>query len=277
MAGPLLPGSPREDRRRYCSLASGRGVLTLLLAGAFLWSLTTVPWGDDLVHPGGERAIAQFFGALLRPELSPAFLGLALEAAWRTLAYAVAGMTVALAIGLPLGVVASGALARRALARLGLVAATRALLAALRAIHELVWAWLFVAALGLSPLAAILALGMPYGGILGRIYAGLLTDVPAPPLRALRAAGASEWQVLLYGRLPQALPDMLSYTFYRLECAIRSAAILSFVGLGGLGYQIQLALDDLRYGEVWTLLFLLVALVVLVDLWSSELRRRLAV
>lgn len=277
-----MAGSPSLARsaapaRRYSSLASGRGLLTALLAGAFLWSLSTVPWGDDLLHPGGERAIAQFFGALLRPELSPAFLALGLEASWRTLAYAVAGMTVALSIGLPLGIVASGALARRVLTRLGLVAGTRFVLAALRAIHELVWAWLFVAALGLSPLAAILALGIPYGGILGRIYAGLLADVPTPPLRALRAAGASEWQVLLYGRLPQALPDMLSYTFYRFECAIRSAAILSFVGLGGLGYQIQLALDDLRYSEVWTLLFMLVALVVLVDLWSSELRRRLAV
>lgn len=267
--------------RRPCSRAArgrlldSRGVLTLLLGGAFAWSLATVPWGADLVHPGGERAIAQLFGALLRPELSPPFLALALEASWRTAAYAVAGMTVAVSLGLPLGIVASGALARGTLSRLGAIAATRGLLALLRAIHELVWAWLFVAALGLSPLAAILALGLPYAGILGRIYAGLLGDVPEAPLRALRASGASEWQVLLYGRLPQALPDLLSYTFYRFECAIRSAAILSFVGLGGLGYQMQLALDDLRYGELWTLLACLVALVVAVDLWSGEVRRRL--
>jgi phosphonate transport system permease protein len=276
-----LPRSPTPSaaapQRHYRSLASSRGTLTALLVAAFVWSLTTIPWGASLLHPGGERAIGQFFGALLRPELSPGFLALALEASWRTVAYAVAGVTVALAIGLPLGIVASGTLARGTRTRLGIVASTRFVLAALRAIHELVWAWLFVAALGLSPLAAILALGIPYGGILGRIYAGLLADVPAPPLQALRAAGASEWHILLYGRLPQALPDMLSYTFYRFECAIRSAAILSFVGLGGLGYQLQLALDDLRYGDVWTLLLFLVALVVLVDVWSSELRRRLAV
>jgi phosphonate transport system permease protein len=81
--------------------------------------------------------------------------------------------------------------------------------------------------------------------------------------------------VLLYGRLPMALPDMLSYTFYRFECAIRSAAIFSFVGVRGLGYELQLSLDDLLFEQVWTLLFFLVALVVLVDLWSSWTRRSL--
>jgi phosphonate transport system permease protein len=94
-------------------------------------------------------------------------------------------------------------------------------------------------------------------------------------LRALRSAGASELKVLAYGRLPTAMPDMLGYAFYRLECAIRSAAIFSFVGIQGLGYQIQLSLDDLLWGEVWTLLITLAALVLLVDAWSSHVRRRL--
>ncbi|MBI4298002.1 MAG: ABC transporter permease subunit, partial [Chloroflexi bacterium] len=155
------------------------------------------------------------------------------------------------------------------------IAGTRFLLAFLRSVHELVWAWLFVVAIGLSPMAAVLALAIPYGGILGRIYSEILTDVPPQPLRALRAVGASPWKVLLYGRLPMALPDMLSYTYYRLECGIRAVAIMSFVGIGGLGYQIQLSLADLHYDQVWTLLYFLVALIVLVDLWSSVVRRRL--
>ena len=81
--------------------------------------------------------------------------------------------------------------------------------------------------------------------------------------------------MLAYGRLPMALPQMLSYAIYRFECGIRSAAILSFVGIAGLGYQVQLSLDDLLYGEVWTLLLFLVALVVLVDIWSNLVRRSL--
>ena len=99
--------------------------------------------------------------------------------------------------------------------------------------------------------------------------------MPEEPLSALRTAGASEWQVLLYGRLPIALPDMLSYTFYRLECAIRAAAVMSFVGVAGLGFQIQISLDDLRFSEVWTLLFALVGLILLIDLWSTWVRRSL--
>ena len=70
-----------------------------------------------------------------------------------------------------------------------------------------------------------------------------------------------------------AFPDMLGYTFYRFECGIRSAAILSFVGIQGLGYQIQLSMGELLFNQVWTLLLFLVALVVLVDIWSTLVRR----
>ena len=80
---------------------------------------------------------------------------------------------------------------------------------------------------------------------------------------------------LLYGRIPLALPDMVSYSFYRFECAIRSAAIMSFVGIPGLGFQIKLSLDDLLFRQVWTLLLFMLVLVVLVDQWSSLVRRRL--
>ena len=155
------------------------------------------------------------------------------------------------------------------------VGGLRFTLAFMRAIHELVWAWFFVVAVGLSPMAAVMALAIPYGGILGRVYADILNDVPEQPLRALRTAGASELKVLVYGRMPMALPDMLGYSFYRLECAIRAVAIMGFVGIGGLGLQVQLSLDDLFYGEVWTLLYAIIGLVALVDAWSSWVRRSL--
>ena len=134
---------------------------------------------------------------------------------------------------------------------------------------------LFVYALGLSSATAVLALALPYAGILGRIYADLLNDVPDEPLRALQSSGASPFQVFLFGRLPMAFPDMLSYSFYRFECAIRSAAILGFVGIPGLGYEIQLSLHDILFDQVWTLLVALVVMVVAVDLWSTRVRRSL--
>ena len=267
--------SSQRSRKPGGDFFSGRGFLTLLLAAALLWSLTALPWGSSPVHPGGLGSIGQFFQAAIQPELSADFLGLTLSSAWKTVVYAVAGICLAVALGLPLGILASGVLAGRSRLRIPGVAGFRFLLGAMRSVHELIWAWFFVAAVGLSPAAAVFALAIPYAGILGRIYADFLNDVPNAPLRALRASGASETKILLYGRLPMALPDMLSYTFYRFECAIRSAAIMGFVGVGGLGMQIQLSLTDLYFGEVWTLLYALVGLVLLVDLWSSWVRRYL--
>lgn len=257
-------------------LLESRALLTVLLLAAFAWSLANVSWGGSLVHPGGAAALRDIAGAIVHPDLSGGVLKTGVREAWRTVAYAVAGLSVALLIGFPLGVVASGVLATGKWKKRSAAVGVRFVLAFFRSIHELVWAWMFVAAFGLSPMAAVLALGIPYGGILGRIFSELIQDVPEAPLRALRSAGASEWRVFWHGRLPMAFPDILSYTCYRLECGIRSAAIMSFVGLGGLGYRIQLSLDDLDYGRVWSYLFFLIALVALVDLWSSMLRRRLA-
>jgi phosphonate transport system permease protein len=265
--------STTSDRR--LGVLRGRGLLTAFMVGAFLWSLTTVGWGGSLLHPGGLASLAEFLRAALTPELSPPFLRLTLESAWTTVAYAVAGICLAVIMGLAFGIPASGVLFRSAGLRVPAVGGLRFTLAFMRAIHELVWAWFFVVAVGLSPMAAVMALAIPYGGILGRVYADILNDVPEQPLRALRTAGASELKVLVYGRMPMALPDMLGYSFYRLECAIRAVAIMGFVGIGGLGLQVHLSLDDLFYGEVWTLLYAIIGLVALVDAWSSWVRRSL--
>ena len=251
-------------------------LLTVALLAALGWSLSNIDWDAPLVHSGGGTTALRFLLALFPPDLTPEFLAIAVKASWYTIAYAVASITLAVAIGLPLGVIASGTVLPETSAWRGLlIVGTRALLAAMRSVHELVWAVLLVASVGLSPMAGILALSIPYAGILGRIYAELVQDVPQPPLRALRASGAPPLTALMYGQLQMAWPDMLSYTFYRLECGIRSAAILSFVGIQGLGYQIQLSMHDLLFSQVWTLLIFLVGIIVVVDLWSTYVRRSL--
>ena len=253
-------------------MVDNRRLLTLLLAVASLWSLASIDWGGPLVHTGGAAALLDFLLALFPPELSLRFLGLALAATWQTLAFAVASISLAVLLGLPLGVIASGAAFDSGRPW---VVGVRVFLAAIRSIHELVWAVLLVAAFGLSSLTAILAIALPYAGVLGRIYADLFVDVPQEPLRALRASGASPLKVFLYGRLPSALPEAVGYTFYRFECAIRAAAIMSFIGIRGLGFEIQLSLHDLLFSQVWTLMLFLIALVLLVDWWSTGLRRSL--
>ncbi|MFZ5967063.1 MAG: PhnE/PtxC family ABC transporter permease [Bacillota bacterium] len=252
-------------------------LLSILLILVFIWSLLSIEWGPGLFHPGGRVTIFQIFQAFFQPDLSLEVLTLAFVSTWRTLAYAVAGITLAVIIAFILGILASGILAAKTSSCLFSKSIFRGLLGFMRAIHELVWAWLFVAAVGLSPFAAIFALAIPYGGTLGRIFADILNDVPHEPIQALKASGASPLQLLCYGYLPMAKVDMISYTMYRFECAVRSSTIMSFVGLGGLGYQIQLSLADLNYSKVWTYMFFLIVLIVLIDLWSNLLRKRLTV
>lgn len=250
-------------------------ILTLFLSSVFIWSLLAVQWNSDLIHTGGLSMVGQIFIALFQPNLSSEILTLALHSSWITLTYAVGGMSLALILAFVLGIPASGILTKNYRINTVIKSFFRSILGFLRAIHELVWAWLFVAAFGLTPYAAIFALAIPYGGILGRIFADMLRDVENQPIQALKLTGASRLQILLYGYFPIVKTNMISYTMYRFECAIRSSAIMSFVGLGGLGYQIQLSLDDLKYDEVWTFIFFLIALVVVIDGWSSQLRSKL--
>lgn len=253
-----------------------RKILTIFLLLIFAWSLFAVEWGPDVMHSGGLSTAGEIFAAIFQPDLSADIIAIAIEASWLTLAYATAGMSLALILALIFGILASGVLATGNRSLTLMKGSFRGVLGFMRAIHELVWAWLFVASFGLSPYAAIFALAIPYGGILGRIFADMLNDGPEEPIKALRAAGASKLQCLFYGYLPSVKASMISYTMYRFECAIRSSAIMSFVGLGGLGYQIQLSLNDLNYNEVWTFMYFLIILVVLIDGWSNLLRKRMA-
>ncbi|KAA9025691.1 PhnE/PtxC family ABC transporter permease [Niallia endozanthoxylica] len=258
---------------KYTLQLQRKNILSFFLAAIFIWSLFAVKWSEDLVHSGGLATIQQVALALFNPNLSPTIIQLALESTWITLAYAVCGMTLAIVIAFFFGIFASGIMFDHTGPKLVFKWVFRGILGFLRAIHELVWALIFVAMFGLSPLSAILALGIPYGGILGRILADMLNDIPEEPIQALRASGASKLQCLLYGYFPLVRANIISYTMYRFECAIRSSAIMSFVGLGGLGFQIQLSLNDLKYDEVWTFLFFLIGIVVLVDSWSVHVRK----
>ncbi|MBM4763421.1 ABC transporter permease subunit [Bacillus sp. B15-48] len=253
-----------------------RKILTLFLLLVFVWSLLGVNWNEGVMHASGISTAVEIFAAMFTPELSMNIILLAIESSWITLVYATTGMSLALILALILGILASGVLATGKRSRSIMKGSFRGILGFMRAIHELVWAWLFVASFGLSPYVAIFALAIPYGGILGRIFADMINDVPDEPIQALRAAGASRLQCLLYGYFPSVKNNILSYTMYRYECAVRSSAIMSFVGLGGLGYQIQLSLNDLRYDEVWTFMYFLIILVVLIDGWSNMLRKRLS-
>lgn len=238
-----------------------------------------------LLGADARANVGKFVRGMFPPELSGDFLRLVAGAVVETLQISIAGTAIAVAIGLPLGLLATSTLSwsgilherqagsARALAFLP-YAAARALLSVFRSIPEFVWAFMFVRAVGLGPFPGVLAIGVAYGGVLGKVYSEILEGVSVRPLETLQAAGAGRAGVVAYGVFPQALPAFVSYTLYRWECAIRASAILGFVGAGGLGQQIELSMRMFNFHEVLTLLGVLWGLVAAVDVVSAMIRRR---
>jgi phosphonate transport system permease protein len=231
--------------------------------------------------------VERFVRGGLPPKVSAEFLLQMVRPMMETVQISVMGTLIATLIGLPLGMLATSSLAwsgilherRSRVGRwlLGFLpyAVARAVLSVFRSIPEYVWAFMFVRAVGLGPFAGVLAIGVAYGGMLGKVYSEILEGVDPRPLETLHAAGASRLGVTLYGLVPQALPSFVSYTLYRWECAIRASAILGLVGAGGLGQQVDLSMRFFQFDEVFTLLGLLFCLVGTVDFISGRLRARI--
>jgi phosphonate transport system permease protein len=261
----LLPGL-RASRRVW--LLGFAGTLAIALAAAL---------SRPLFNPAGWGHVGAFLAAALRPELSPSFLRLTWRAALDTLGYAVLGTTVSVLAGLVVGPLVSRVARQVGRRGQGLgMGAARALLSGPRGLHEVVWGLLLVNLLGADPAVAVLAIGLPYGAITAKVFAEILDETPQHAFDALRAAGARRAAAIGYGLLPYALPDLVSYSFYRFECSVRSAAVLGVIGAGGLGYELLLSFRTLAYGEMWTLIYALMGLSGLADLWSGVIRRRLA-
>lgn len=234
-----------------------------------------------LFGPGAARAAADFARGMFPPRLAAEFLaGLARPLA-ETVAIAVAGMGLALALGVPLALGATSPAVRAACggrpgggARAAWLG-SRLLLGLMRSVPEVVWALVFVRAVGLGPAPGVLAIGVAYGGVLGKVFAEILESTPRAPAAALAAAGAPPRRALLFGLVPAARPLLASYALYRFDCALRASAVLGLVGAGGVGQQVELSLKMLAYDEVATEVLLLFALVAGVDLASLWARRRL--
>src|SRR5205823_13222713 len=119
---------------------------------------------------------------------------------------------------------------RPSAARRAAWALSRGLLNLMRSIPEVVWALLFVHAIGIGPAAGILAIGIAYGGIVGKVFAEIFESLHSGPVEALAGSGAPPSRAFAFATLPAALPLMGSYTLYRFDCALRSSAILGLVG-----------------------------------------------
>jgi len=256
----------------------------MLLALVLLWPLLIAtefkPW--QLADATSLRATWRFLSEFLPPALQPTFLLEMFKAAWVTLAIATAGLTLALLIAVPLTLVATSRLSISRIGRMRmppLPAATRlslrALLVVLRSVPELVFALLFVRVVGLGPTAGVLAIALSYGGMLAKVYAEIIESAEGGAAEALLRNGAGRLQAFFYGALPGCSTELVSYTVYRWECAIRGSVIMGMVGAGGLGQQLDISMKMLAGAEVATILMLFIGLVALADALSAWLRRRM--
>ncbi|GLT24402.1 ABC transporter permease [Zoogloea oryzae] len=256
-----------------------------LVALVLLWPLLRLTdfRPAALFDDGNLNAMGHFVGGFLPMETSPDFLALLGKATLETLAMATAGVALAFVLAVPLGLAMTRSLS---VSRLGpgrggwigqlLRALVRAVLAVLRGVPELVWALLFVRVFGLGAAAGVLALGITYGGMLGKVYGEILESTDDQPTRALLGAGSGRLAAFCYGLLPNAGQELVSYTVYRWECAVRASVVMGFVGAGGLGQLMDQSMKMLNGGEAATILATFLVLVVAADAISELLRRRLA-
>lgn len=238
------------------------------------------PW--IFLEPDNLRVTVRFLADFLPPATAGDFLALVARETWRTVAIATSAMVLAMVLAVPLTLLSSSALSISLLSGrmhpwgMAIRSTIRALLVVLRSIPELIWALIFVRVVGLGPSAGVLAIALTYAGMLGKVYGEILESGNLHPTRTLLRIGCGRLQALGFALLPGNARELTSYTVYRWECAIRSSAVLGFVGAGGLGQQLDASMKLFRGGEVATILLAFFLLVALADAISARLRRGLA-
>jgi phosphonate transport system permease protein len=211
---------------------------------------------------------------LIRRAIPPDFSKLP-AAAWPTLQtidIALFGTMVGVILAVPLALLAASNVTPSRFAYYG----ARAVIGIARAVPDLVWALLFVTAVGLGPFPGGLALGVHSVGMLGRLFAETIEQMDMAPIHALELTGARRIQVFSHGIIPTILPALLGISLYRLDENIRSSLVLGFVGAGGIGFQLLTAMNLFQYQEVSLLLIIIFVIVLAAERLSAALRERLA-
>lgn len=252
--------------RAGISLGALGAVALLLAAVGASFAYLDMPLGALFTGSAASEA-ADFVKRFFPPETSPGFLVKVAWAGLETLAISLLSTLLAVFMAALLALPAAG--------RQGWLAgqAARFVLNLLRSVPELVWATLMVLAAGLGPFAGTLALALHTTGVLGRLFAEALENTPPAPAEALVGSGAGALGCFLYGTLPLVASQWLAYALYRWEMNIRMAAILGFVGAGGLGAQLYYSLSLFHEAEASTVILAMLLMAVAVDGVSAWLRR----
>ena len=256
---PALPQAPRTNLLGLL----GWGVLLALLAaswqGADMRPL-------DLIRDSSN--MAEYASSFFPPDFRE--WRYYLEEMVITVQIALWGTALAVVCAVPLGLLCAANIAP-----LWVRQPVRRLMDAARAINEMVFAMLFIVAVGLGPFAGVLALWIHTTGILAKLFSEAVEAIDPQPVEGIRATGANAVEEILYGVIPQVLPLWISYTLYRFESNVRSASVVGMVGAGGIGVVLWEIIRGFQYAQTGAVMIIIVVTVSIIDLISARIRKAL--
>ncbi|MEU9339120.1 phosphonate ABC transporter, permease protein PhnE [Streptomyces sp. NPDC048290] len=263
-----LPVPPKPPRPKALFVG---WALAAVVAGVHViaWDATDMSFAA-LIE--GWRGMTDFLGEAFPPALGWDVLGPSLSGALVTLWIGLLGTTLSIPASLGLALLAARGTAPSA----AVYQAARSLLSFLRAVPDVVFALIFVTAVGLGPFPGVLALVCHNVGVMGKLWAEALEDADPGPSQALRSAGASRVQIAAHALLPTVTPQLTGLLLYRLDVNVRSSLVLGLVGAGGIGFLINQSIKLFQFDEMLTHILVVLVLIMAVDRLSALVRRRLS-
>lgn len=257
---PTLRDVPLTPPRSGFAGTLGWAVLFIVLAWA--WKGADMR-PVDLVRDSGN--MGQFAKDFFPPDFTD--WRIYLDEMVITVHIAVWGTVLAIICAIPCGLMSSANIVPR-----WVYQPVRRLMDAFRAINEMVFAMLFIVAVGLGPFAGVLALWVHTTGVLAKLFAEAVEAIDPRPVEGVRATGAHPLEEVLYGVIPQVLPLWISYSLYRFESNVRSASVLGIVGAGGIGVILHEVIRGFEYAQTAAVLIIIIVSVTLIDLASAKIR-----
>lgn len=251
---PKQPGGTRN----------GLILLAVIAALAYSWTPAEIGRWTYLFTDAGN--MAEYASGFMKPDFGD--WRFYLEEMVVTVQIALWGTFLAVVFSVPLGI-----LSAHNMAPWRVLQPVRRLMDMFRAIHEVVFAVLFVVAVGLGPFAGVMALFIHTTGTLSKLFSEAVEAIDPRPVEAIRTTGASRVQQVLFGVIPQVLPLWISLSLYRLESNIRSATVLGLIGAGGIGQVLFENIRGFYYPQASAMLIIIIATVSLMDLLSQQLRK----
>ncbi len=246
-----------------------RSVTNLLMWGV-IFGLLAMSWEGADMRPlsliENAENMSQFASGFFPPDMSQ--WKMYVSEIWITVQIAIWGTALSIVCSIPFGILSS-----ENLVPWWVYQPVRRLMDAARAINEMVFAMLFVVAVGLGPFAGVLALWIHTTGILAKLFSEAVEAIDPRPVEGIRATGATALQEVIYGVIPQVLPLWISYSLYRFESNVRSATVLGIVGAGGIGMVLWENIRGFYYAETAAVMVLIIISVSLLDLLSQRLRK----